>query len=83
MGSLILSKSIGKETLEFVGRLMAYKKYHSATRLGRGRNEGKDNINWRPHSGVINFESGKTVYGSGMQGKEDNVRCAEGIKRES
>ena len=60
---LILSKGVGKATLEFVGRLMAYTKQHLATRISCGGNEGKDNVNWRPHSGVMNIESGKTFHG--------------------
>ena len=74
---------VGKATLEFAGRLMAYMRYHSATRIGRGGNEGKDIVNWRPHSGVMNIESGKTLHGSEKQGKLENIGCAEGIKRES
>ena len=76
----ILSKSIGKETLEFAGKLMAYKKEHSTTRVGCRGNEGKDNVNWRPHSGVMNFESDKTFHGSEMRDKEDDIGCTEGIK---
>ena len=64
----------------FAGGADGIYEIHSSTRIGCGGNEGKDSVNWRPHWGVMNIESGKTLYGSGMQGKEANVGCAEGIK---
>ena len=70
-------------SLEFAWMLMASMRWNSATRIGCGGNEVKDNVNRRPQFEVIKIEGVREFHESQMQGKAGDVRCTEGVKWES